>query len=57
MKSWKKQLFWILVGTAIATLLFGVILSVVVNQSLKQLEQQPPDILLPDNPAPRPTLP
>jgi hypothetical protein len=55
MKSWKKQLLWGLGGTAIATLLFGVLLSVIVNQGLKQLEQQRPDLILPQAPESPPT--
>lgn len=48
MNSLKKQIMWGILGTAIATVLFGVGLSVVVNSALQQLEQQP-DIVIPDS--------
>lgn len=53
MNSLKKQILWGVFGTAIATVIFGIVLSVLVNYGLKQLEQQP-DILLPDSTAPAP---
>ncbi len=49
-------MLWVLGGTVVATLLFGVLLSVIVNYSLKELEQQPPDILLPEASEPE-TIP
>ena len=41
MNSLKKQILWTVLGTAIATILFGVVLSLFVNLGLRQLEEQP----------------
>ncbi len=42
----KKQLLWVVAGTAIATLVLGLGLSLAVNYSLRQLESRP-DVILP----------
>ena len=47
MNSLKKQIAWVVLGTALATVIFGVVLSIFVNIGLQQLDEQP-GLLLPE---------
>ncbi|MEM9137593.1 MAG: hypothetical protein AAGB01_09640 [Cyanobacteria bacterium P01_F01_bin.42] len=48
MNSLKQQVLWVLLGIMSATVLLGVVLSLIVNYGLQQFEEQP-DMVLPIN--------
>jgi hypothetical protein len=55
MTSLKQQTLMVLLGSALLTLIFGGLLSLAVNLSLEQLQEQP-DLILPSAEAERDKL-